>query len=70
MKFFIKCHSAMDQTFIGPFQYKKDALIFLRQHGNPEHDSWILDRTEMIRDIKTYGKITIQSPEAFDHDSR
>jgi hypothetical protein len=55
----------MDQTFIGPFEFKKDALAFLRQHGNPEHDSWIFTRDEMLYDLVQYGKIAIQTPKAF-----
>lgn len=65
MTYFIKCHSAMDQTFIGPFQFKKDALAFMRQHGNPEHDSWIFTKEMMWDDFTKYGKVVIQSPERF-----
>ena len=68
MRYFIKYHSVMDQTFIGPFKFKKDALIFLRQHGNPEHDSWIFSEAMMKEDLLKYGKVVVQTPEGFDHD--
>jgi hypothetical protein len=70
MTFYIKCHSAMDQTFIGPFKFKKDALAFLRQHGNPEHDSWIFSKDQMLQDLVAYGKVVVQTPEGFDHEAR
>jgi hypothetical protein len=67
--YFIKCHSAMDQTYIGPFKFKKDALIFLRKHGQPEHDSWIIREDDMNFEMSTYGKVVVQTPEGFEYDS-